>query len=274
MTLPQRNTAPAKTREFGKPHTLLIDIETMPNKGYVWGKWQQDVIEFIRHWYILSFAWQWYGESKRISVMALDDLPHYKPGMDDEKLMPVLWQLLDRADIVIAHNGKAFDSARIRTRFLQHGYGPPSPYKIIDTLKVDRKFGFNSNKLDDVGRDTGIGRKKKHFGFHTWKGCEDGDPSAWKMMKAYNKKDIDLLRKHYEQLLPWIENHPNMGIETGQADACPNCGSNRVQQRGIARNKTTAYQRYHCQSCGAWSRGSKNIIPNTSKPLVGIAVSG
>ena len=42
---------------------------------------------------------------------------------------------------------------------------PPSPYKTIDTLKIARKyFGFNSSKLDDLGRVLGAGEKVRHGG--------------------------------------------------------------------------------------------------------------
>jgi hypothetical protein len=43
---------------------LLFDIETMANLGWVWGKWEQDVIAFKERWYMLSFAYKWFGEKK------------------------------------------------------------------------------------------------------------------------------------------------------------------------------------------------------------------
>lgn len=253
--------------------TLLLDIETFPNVGYVWGKYQQDVIDFVDHWYILSFAYKWFNEREAVKVLALDDDPLYKPGIKDSGLILPLWELLDKADVVVAHNGQAFDASRINTRFLQYKMGPPSPYKIVDTLKTARKFSFNSNKLDDLGRDTAEGRKEHHFGFPTWLGCARGDKAAWKMLKKYNKKDVELLERVYRRLLPWIDDHPNIGAFNGDAHVCPNCGSKKVHCRGYAYNKTTQYQRYFCTNCSGWSRGTKNLLKD--KPLVSLpAVSG
>ena len=36
------------------PKILLLDIETSPALGYVWKKWDTNVIEFKDSWYILS----------------------------------------------------------------------------------------------------------------------------------------------------------------------------------------------------------------------------
>jgi hypothetical protein len=36
-----------------------LRLETAPNLGYVWGKWEQNVIDFKKSWYVLSFAVLW-----------------------------------------------------------------------------------------------------------------------------------------------------------------------------------------------------------------------
>ena len=38
------------------PKILLIDIETAPNLGYIWGKYEQNVIDYKTEWYLLSFC--------------------------------------------------------------------------------------------------------------------------------------------------------------------------------------------------------------------------
>jgi DNA polymerase elongation subunit (family B) len=143
-----------------KAKILFIDIENTPSLGYVWGKWDQNVIDFTADWHLLSFSWQW-AATKTVHVLGLVDFPaHYRANPEnDYHLVEKLWHLLDEADIVIGHNVDRFDIRKINTRFLAHGMPPPSPYRTVDTLKIAKKyFRFDSNKLDDLGRCLGVGR--------------------------------------------------------------------------------------------------------------------
>ncbi len=247
-----------KELENKKVSILLLDIETFPNVGYSWGKWEQNIIEFLRNWYVLCFAYKWVGE-KKINVVALSDFRGYKPGGDDRKLVERLKELLDRADIVIAHNGKKFDIKKINTRFIQYGITPPSPYLVIDTLQIARQnFSFNSNKLDDLGRDLGIGRKMEHEGFPLWLRCADGDKKAWYKMKKYNKMDIILLEKLYLKERPWLKNNINLDVFS-PITICPKCGSSNLQSRGQTYSKNMTYHQYYCKDCHGWSRHVKGI---------------
>ncbi len=145
-----------------KPKILFWDIENSPNRSFTWGKWQQNVIQFDSEWYLLSFSVKWLG-GKQIT-RALPDYEGYKPGSEDDKaLVAELWGYLNESDILVAHNGDRFDTKKVYTKFIEHGLMPPEPSKSVDTLKVARRrFAFNSNKLDDLGRRLGVGRKLKH----------------------------------------------------------------------------------------------------------------
>lgn len=247
-------------KNMDNPKILLFDIETAPNLAYVWGKYEQNVIEYDSEWYLLCYAAKWLGKNK-IMTSKLTDFPSRfkKDSNDDLEVVKELWKLLDEADIVIAHNGKAFDVKKTNARFLYHGLLPPSPFKQIDTLTEARKhFKFNSNKLDDICNLLGIGRKIKHEGFSLWLKCMKGQSSAWNKMIKYNKQDVILLEKVYEKFKPYITNHPNIGLYQQKDFACPNCGSQHLQKRGFNRTKTNLYQRYQCQSCGAWSQSTKS----------------
>jgi len=227
---------------------LFLDIETAPNIGYTWGAYEQDVIRFIENWYILSVGYKWFGSPAK--VMALPDFEGYKPEGKDEKLVKFIWELLNEADIVVAQNGDRFDLPKINTRFLNWKLPPPSPYRTIDTLKIARKFDFNSNHLDDLGKDLGVGRKMKHEGFDLWYGCMHGKMDCWKKMKRYNKKDVELLSKVYLTFRPYITNHPNIGTEL----SCPKCGSGHLNFRGEQITQDFKYRRFQCQECGGWGR--------------------
>jgi uncharacterized protein YprB with RNaseH-like and TPR domain len=240
---------------------LFLDIETAPSLGWVWGKWQQNVIDFKKDWYILSYAYKWAHENE-IKVIGLIDLPGYKRHAENDKaLAKTLWKLLDEADIVIAQNGDGFDVPKINTRFLIHDLQPPSPYKTVDTLKIARKvFAFDSNKLDDLGHYLNIGRKLPHTGFHLWKGCMTGDPEAWKLMKEYNAHDIDLLEKLYYKVRAWDKNHPQVNKGQIANEACPKCSSDHVQKRGFSYTQLRKKQRYQCLNCTTWYEGSAKKV--------------
>lgn len=234
---------------------LIYDIETAPNLGYIWGKYEQDVIRYESEWYIMCFAYKWLGE-RSTHVIALPDFPKFysKYPENDLGVVKELHRLFSEADVVIAHNGNSFDQKKSQARMAYHGFKPPEPYRQIDTKLVSRKyFSFNSNKLDDLGELLGCGRKIQTGGFDLWYGCMRGDKKSWNKMKRYNKQDVVLLEKIYLKLLPWINNHPAMNV-LGELDSCPKCGHGPMQRRGKQINKSNFYWRYQCQRCGGWSR--------------------
>lgn len=235
---------------------LFLDIETAPSVGYVWGKWEQNVIDFKSDWYILSYAYRWVG-GKRVTAVGLDDFPIFKRDKEnDSQLLASLWKLLDEADIIIAHNGDGFDMPKINTRFISHKMKPPSPYKTVDTLKIARRaFKFDSNKLDDLGRYLGVGRKLPHTGFHLWKGCMSGEPKSWALMKRYNAHDVELLEKVYIQMRSWAPTHPTVLQGVKSTANCPKCGSNKLQKRGFSYTAVSQKQRFQCQKCNGWHDG-------------------
>jgi hypothetical protein len=93
-------------------------------------------------------------------------------------------------------------------------------------MKVVRsQFKFPSNKLDYVAQKLGVGAKVQHSGFQLWLDCMAGIPKAWKMMKEYQIQDVNLLLDLYDILLPWIKNHPHVGVSQDKPKGCRNCGS-------------------------------------------------
>lgn len=239
-----------------KARILLYDIETAPNLAYVWGKYEQDVIAYEDEWHMLSFAYKWLGE-KRTHVMALPDFKktYKKDKTNDVELVKALHALFSEADIVIAHNGNAFDQKKTNARMIQHGLTPPVPYKQIDTRNVARKyFKFNSNRLDDLGESLEVGRKVKHPGFEMWLGCMAGHNKSWDQMKKYNKQDVVLLEKVYEKMRPWIGGHPSLSLMEGNILACTHCGSEDLIKTGTYYTMVNQFQIWRCKACGARPR--------------------
>ena len=244
--------------EVGGPRILIWDVEVAPIIGTVWGKYEQNLIWEIQGWYFLCFAYKWLGE-KKTYVISQRDMPNYKAGSDDDSdVIRKIRALFDEADIVIAHNGDAFDQKKANARMAYWDMSPPSPYKQIDTLKVARRyFKFTSNKLGDLGQHLGLGNKLETGGHELWKGCMAGDIKSWEKMEAYNKQDVVLLEQVYLRLRPWMTNHPPIGIMGDRPASCDNCGSSKMHNHS---KKTYAKrgwrQQYKCYDCGSYKLGS------------------
>jgi hypothetical protein len=248
-----------KTRQ---PRILLFDIETAPNISYVWGHYEQNVLQHVQEWYMLAFCAKWIdGE---VISKCLPDYTGYEPKSNNDKaIVEELWKLFNEADVLIAHNGDRFDVTKANARFIYHGLTPPAPYKTIDTKKVAKRyFRFNSNKLDDLGNHLGVGRKIKHTGFELWNDCINGDLEQWEIMRMYNRQDVLLLEKVYNKLKPWMTNHPNLSILSEIEDGCPVCAApfSQLAQSGFSITATGKKRRYQCLKCNAWCVGKHQKV--------------
>jgi hypothetical protein len=244
-----------------QPTVILFDIETAPNISLTWGIWEQDVIEVIRPWYILSFAWKVLGEEK-IHCVTLPDLNGYEQNREsDFKLCKKLHDVMSKADILVSHNGQAFDVKKAMARFAFHNMKPPTMFKQIDTLLMARtSFKFDSNKLDDLASFLNIGRKLPHVGKKMWIECSDAGkhfPESWAAMAEYNRHDVWLLEEVYLRLRPFARNHPRLDYYTRRiGEECPTCQSPRVKLNGGNMTKSGKSLRMRCKDCGAsWNVG-------------------
>lgn len=229
----------------GKLKVLFVDLETAPNLAYVWEKYEQDVIAFVKERYLMAFAWKYQGD-KKVSALSLKT-------MKEKALVSKLRDLFDEADVIVAHNGDQFDIKMSYAFFIKHNLKPPSPFKTIDTKKLAKyKFRFNSNKLDDLGNYLGLGRKIRTGGFDLWLDCIAGNKRAWDKMMAYNKQDIVLLEKVYDKLKVWTTtNIPVIYL----GEVCQSCGGNHFIKRGWHYASHSRRARLVCQSCGKWTSG-------------------
>jgi hypothetical protein len=249
---------------------LTLDIESSPIEAYVWGIWDQNVgIDFIKtDWTILAYAAKFLDERK----VHYGDTGGRGPGKvrDDKKLVGEIRELLDDADIVVAQNGKRFDVRKINARLIQHGFGPPSPFRVIDTLVVAKKhFAFTSQKLAWTSKLLTNAPKSDHKqfpGFELWVECLKDNPKAWAVMQRYNQRDVIATEKVYLKLRPWMDNHPNAGAYNAEEEpTCPKCGSSVMQYRGWEVTQQGRYPRLQCQGCGGWSRGKQTQLPITKR---------
>lgn len=247
----------------GKIKMLMLDIETRPNKAYVWDIWNQNIgiNQIIEPGGMLCFAAKWYGQ---------DEIEFYSEWDDGQRGMAkAAWKLLDEADVVVHFYGSRFDIPHLNTEFLKQGFPPPSPFKQIDLkFAVSKQFKFTSNKLQFVSLVLGLDGKEEHEGFPLWDKVlnENGQHSkevqkdARGRMRSYNERDVFLLDEVYEALLPWIPNHPNKRLYE-QGAGCPNCGAHsaNVRREGFYFTKLSKFYQYRCAQCSSWFRGTKRM---------------
>jgi len=234
---------------------LVIDIETAPNIAYVWGAWKQNI--GVNQWkekgHIMSFVAKWLGHDEIIYIE--------NRKSNDKPIVKKLVELLDEADIVVAHNGDKFDLPVILGRALVHGISPPSPYFTVDTCRVARRrFRFTQNSLANLAEELGLDHKKdghgKFPGFELWLECLRGNDEAWDEMRKYNEQDVIVLEELYLRMRPYINNHPNVVREVEEGVVhCPKCGSTNIQFRGYFYTKMgLCYRKFVCKDCGGWGR--------------------
>jgi len=234
------------------PKVLLLDIETAPNIAYTWGLWKQNIAinQIVKPGHTLCWAAKWLGD---------DDPYFYSIHEDGEpEMIGAAWELLNEADIVVHYNGKKFDIPVLQKEFILNDLPPPYRFKQVDLYQVVRsQFRFASNKLDYVSQQLGMDGKLQHKGMDLWRDCMNGDPAAWEIMEEYNVQDVIMMEPLYRKLLPWIPNHPNMGlyVENPDEPVCRACGSTNVKQNGWERLTAARYKRYKCNDCGTNMRG-------------------
>lgn len=236
---------------------LVMDIETAPIRAYVWGIWNQNIAlnQIQSDWFCLTWAAKWLFEDKVYSAKLT---PKEVVIQDDKRIIKGIWELINQADIVIAHNGEKFDVPKLNARFIINGLQPPLPYQQIDTLKhIRRQFGFTSNKLDYVNKLLNLERKTDTGGFELWENCMKGDKDSLDIMEGYNINDVKILEETYLHIRAWIKPHPNMGLfilDETQA-RCPSCGSAELAEIGKQYHTTAnVYVSLRCGNCGATAR--------------------
>ena len=231
---------------------LVIDIETRPMTVRSWGLYNQNhsINQIVEPGGVICWAAKWYGSPK------IEFRSDFHDGHDE--MVAEAWRLMDSADLIIGFNHIGFDVKLLHREFVLNGYGPPSPHKDCDLLRVCRQaFRFPSNKLDWVSQELGIGRKVSHAGMELWEGCMADDPKSWATMRAYNKHDVVLTEELYDRVKGWCRNHPNMNLyRQERVSACHICGSVDLEDAGFKYTSTRSYSQFRCISCGGYSQAT------------------
>lgn len=228
---------------------ILYDLEVSRSlvEGYG-NRWDFKVIKFIRPQELMCYSYKELGE-KNVHFVSRHDFKTYF------EFVKSLQELLDSADITIAHNGGSFDDKMANRFFVTEGIAPPKPRKTIDTKReAKRWFRFESNSLDDLGQFLGLGRKET-IGYADLEDdfmSDNPSKQTIKKMRKYNDQDVRLLERIYLKLRPYMASHPNVGDISSTDGICPKCGSGNLHKRGFNRKRSGITQRYQCQDCSGW----------------------
>lgn len=240
---------------------LTLDIETRPALAYIWRMFDENIplARLEEAGETICFAAKWVDEKQVIFASEFHD--------GRAEMAQIARDLMDEADAIVHYNGTRFDMKHLRREIILHGIAPPSKHRDIDLLSVVRtQFKFDSNKLDHVASELGLGSKVKHDGFELWRQCMAGDPKAWKRMKRYCVGDVKLTEALFKVLQAWIPHLPNAALYDGGDHVCGNplCGSTDLMRRGFAYTPTRKYQKWQCKSCGRYMRSKFAETDQTS----------
>ena len=248
------------------PKILIFDIETAPLEVYVWHLFKNVVQPsmVIKDRSMLSWSAKWLFDD---TIWGQRVTAAEAANRKDESILAELWKMLNEADIVVAHNGNAFDIKISNARFAIAGLHPPMPFKSVDTLLYSRKvFNFPSHKLDCLNAYFGLDLKMEHEGMELWKKCVNGDPAALNKMLKYNKRDVSILEELYLKIRPWLKGHPNVGlyIDTDE-QLCSNCGNEDLTWGGYYFTPAGKYKSFRCDKCGAIGRSRTSDLDKETR---------
>ena len=219
---------------------LFFDIETSYMEvSKIWRCGEQYIRpdQIRKHSAIICICWKFEGSEKIHSL-------RWDKGCD-KKMIHKFVDIINDCDEVIGHNGDNFDIKWIRTRALFHGIMSMPEIKSIDTLKISRsKLKLPSNKLDEIAKFFGIGKKLEHRGMPMWEDIiERNCRKSMKEMVDYCKVDVEVLASVFKLLEGYSKPKTNMGAFAGGDKAdCHFCASEnnimsnrRVSAAGITR---------------------------------------
>ena len=223
---------------------LIWDIETSPNIGLFWRPgWKVSLSHdnIIQERGIICICYKWEGE-KKVHHLEWDQ------GCD-KKLCQDFMEIALQADELIAHNGDKFDIKFFNGRCIANDVDPAPIWKTVDTLVIARRrFGFNSNRLDYLGKFLfNEGKISTEYGM--WKDILlDNCPKAMKKMVKYCKQDVNLLERVWKKLEPYHKPKTHVGTANGLDKwTSPYTGSTNVIKSKT--RWTTAGTKQHQMQC-------------------------
>tara|TARA_R110000822_G_scaffold73853_18_gene177663 strand:- start:12603 stop:13538 length:936 start_codon:yes stop_codon:yes gene_type:complete len=203
----------AVNKELNGARVLIYDIETSYNIVKAWRAGYNLSIQpgdIIHERKIICVSYKWSGEDQVYNLV-------WDENQNDKFLLEQFIEVLNEADVIVAHNGDRFDLKYIKTRALFHRLPMLINYPSIDTLKLaKKKFMFNSNRLDYISKYLGFAGKIK-TDMSLWddiilRKC----PKALEKMLEYCDEDVVQLENVYNLLVEWENPKVHVGVMQGK----------------------------------------------------------
>lgn len=217
---------------------LIYDIETSYNIVKSWRVGYDIHInpgDIIHERKIICISYKWLNEDQVYSLTWDDD-------QDDKFLLEQFIEVLNEADLIVAHNGDNYDLKFIKTRALKHRLPMLVNYNQFDTLKLaKKKFLFNSNKLDYIAKFLGH-EGKISTELALWDNIIlRKDPKALAKMLEYCDQDVLQLEQIYLDLVYWDNPKNHVGVLNGEIkQTSPITGKTNIEHvKMLTTNKGT-----------------------------------
>ena len=253
-------------------NAVTLDVERIPGRHGTWHRGQtitgpfwdlneikawtgkrihaDDVKEWPR---TICAAWKWYDEED-VEFAAEWEVGGY------DGFMRAVWEVFDQADLIIGHNADRFDARHLMGGWAEMGLPAPSPYKVIDTLKIARgTFAYESNTLDALNKRLGIDAKTDKYDSRVAKAAVAGDKEAQDRIRFYNMGDIAASEALFDRLRPFAKGIPHLGMWSDDEMACPSCGSTMTATGKTVHANVQRYEHLTCPNCGAHARGTARL---------------
>lgn len=220
--------------------------------------------DIIQDWFTICTAWKWVGSKKINCVSIIDDKKRYeKNKFDDYHVIKTFYDVIKEADVIVGHNMERFDWQKFMERVICHRLPPLPAPKIVDSMKMAKKFGFSYKSLAYLTKRLNLREKLKNGGNDMWNAIVQGKGREHvEECVVYCKGDIEPAEDLYNRLAPYVPNSmlPNMNLYRGTGvQCCPCCSSNEFTKDGFLYTPTTKKQRYHCNECGKYFTDAKSL---------------
>lgn len=196
-------------KDFENMKVLLYDIETSYNIVSTWrvgNKVSLPYYSIVKERAIICVSYKWLGE-KEVYSLTWDE------SQDDKFLLEQFIEVMNEADVLIAHNGDRFDIKWIKTRAIKHGLEMLPRYRTVDTLWLAKKhFYFNSNKLDYLAKYLGAEGKISTQPELWDKVILEKDKDALIEMVEYCEEDVRQLEFVYNKLKRFDQPKQHAGV--------------------------------------------------------------
>lgn len=203
---------------------LFYDIETSFCKGHFWRPGYNQRIgpeQITDYAKIISIHYKWEGDSK------VSNLDWGLNKQCDKKILKKFIKEMDKADEIITHNGKRFDTPWIRTRAMLHDIPMRHTYNEVDTYKLAKKYlNLPSYSLKEICKYFDLPNKIDAGGITTWKDVVfKKDREALDHMLYYGDGDVISLEAVFNKFKSYFK--PTMQyavLRGGEKFHCPECG--------------------------------------------------